>query len=198
MVLTNACGAALGRRHRLERGFSLVEMMVVLSVMTILAVVAIPPMHELFIDVRLSSNVNELLAATTFARSEAIKRGRLVTICRSVNADSGTNACNARSVGDRNGDDWGVGWLVFVEGSSNSSGLGVVNPGDEILMRQGALPAKTHGPSTAQKISFNATGEPIGSFAGINFRFNFDGGFGRIVCINRTGRSRVIRSQSRC
>jgi type IV fimbrial biogenesis protein FimT len=186
------------RRVNRAQGFTLVESMVVIVLISVVAGWVTPQMRELFIETRLSLNVNDLLAATKYARAEAIRRGRLVTICRSVNADLGVDACDTAASGDRTADDWGVGWLVFVENNSSTSGLGVVSPGDEILLRQGALPLKTFGPSTAKRLSYNGIGEPTGSFAGMHFKFNFNGKFERIICVNRVGRVRVIRDKPNC
>jgi type IV fimbrial biogenesis protein FimT len=178
-------------------GFVLIESLVVVAIISILLMVGAPMMRNILLENRLQGNVNEFIAAHLLARSEAIKRGRLVTICRSVNANSGSNACNKSSSGDRDGDDWGVGWLVFVE-NKTSTDIGIVGVGEEILWRQGALPDKTYSPASAKSVTYNGSGEPLGSMAGSNFKFNFDGKFDRIVCIARTGRIRVIRDAVVC
>lgn len=178
------------------RGFTLIELMVTLMLTGSVLTFATPPMRDMLMNTRLSIHVNDWLAANRFARAEAIKRGRLVTICRSVDADKGRDACDTSPAEGRTSSDWGVGWLIFVENSSNS--LGVVGPGDEILLRQGELPQKVYGPASTKKISYNATGAPVGNFAGSHIKFNFDGKFERIVCTARTGRSRVLQGRSRC
>lgn len=177
-------------------GFSMVETMVTLLLVWVVLAIVTPAMRDVFMQTRMSVHVNDWLAANRLARAEAIKRGKLVTLCRSASPDLGHNACDTGAVGDRASDDWGTGWLVFVENSPGS--LGEVNPGDEILFRQGELPKKIHGPATLKRISYNPTGEPIGSIAGLHIRFDFDGHFERIVCMSRTGRSRVLVGQSAC
>lgn len=177
-------------------GFTLTETMVTLLLTWIVLSIILPPMRDLFMHTRMSVHVNDWLAANRLARAEAIKRGKLVTICRSASPDLGRTACDTTAVGERAGDDWGVGWLVFVKNTPDN--LGVVNDGDEVLYRQGALPKKIYGPATIKRISYNPTGEPIGSIAGLHIRFNFDGKFERIVCMTRTGRSRVVVGQSVC
>jgi type IV fimbrial biogenesis protein FimT len=177
-------------------GFTLAEMLVVCAILLLTMTQAIPAMREIFLNTRLSLHVNDWLAANRFARFEAIKRGRLVTICRSFHADRGVDACHDAAADGRAGDDWGLGWLVFVEGSQ--ANLGVVDPGEEVLTRQGALPTQVHGPATIKKITYNASGEPIGTIAGLHIRFNFDGRLERIICMSRTGRSRVLLGRSAC
>ncbi len=177
-------------------GFTLIETLITMVLLWVVLAIIVPPMRDVFMNTRLSMHVNDWLAANRLARSEAIKRGKLVTICRSASPDTGHNECDTAPVAGRAGNDWAVGYLVFVE--NTPTGIGVVNPGDEILLRQGELPQKIFGPSTHKKISYNPTGEPIGSIAGVNIRFNFDGKFERIVCMTRTGRSRVVAGRSSC
>ncbi len=68
-------------------GFTLIELMVTLAVAAILAAMAAPSFRILLANNRLSTQTNELVGAVTFTRSEAVKRGRNVTLCR---ADSDT------------------------------------------------------------------------------------------------------------
>src|SRR5438105_221760 len=71
-------------------GFTLIEMLATVLIMSILLAVSVPAMQHFIIETRLSVDVNQFVAAATLARTEAIKRGRSVVLCRSVNAESGT------------------------------------------------------------------------------------------------------------
>ncbi len=180
------------------KGYTLIETLVVTALLAIVLAMAMPSMRQVVAENRLSSHVNELIAANLLARSEAIACGCLVTICRSVNAEFGSNACSTQASGDRDASDWAVGWLVFMENSTASAGLGVADVGEKILLRHAALPGKTHSVASAKKISYNGTGEPIGSATGVHFIFNVDGAMNRIVCITRTGRIRVVLNAIKC
>lgn len=172
--------------------------MVTIAVLAILAAVGIPEMSSVINDTRASSATNEFIAAVNLARSEAIKRGRLVTICRSVNAESGATACHTSSSNGRDSDDWGVGWLVYVE-SSSTTNVGTYEASEEVLLRHGALPANTKATnSNLKRITFNATGEPTGGMAGFRINFNYSGKNARQLCMARTGRIRVIRDETEC
>lgn len=185
------------RAHAVQRGFSLVEVVVVLALMLLMLRLAVPPMRDLYIDTRLSSHVNELVAALMLAKSEAAKRGRLVTLCRAPSADLAEGKCSSSSGGGRSSGDWGVGWMVYVEGSS-SSGVGKLDAGEEVLLRHEALPAGTFSPAAKASITFNGTGAPVGSMTGARIRFNHHGDYARVVCIDRSGRIRVIRDELDC
>ncbi|WP_372761659.1 GspH/FimT family pseudopilin [Pseudoalteromonas sp.] len=61
-------------------GFTLIEMMVVLSVIGLLAAVATPSFSSFINRDRLVTNANQLHGVYKFARSEAIKREQAVSI----------------------------------------------------------------------------------------------------------------------
>lgn len=60
----------------------MVELLVTLALVAILATVAIPSFQSMVRENRLASQANDLLSAFTFARSEAVKRGQAVSLCR--------------------------------------------------------------------------------------------------------------------
>lgn len=68
------------KQLKLSAGFTLVEMMVVISIIAILAAVAIPSFQSLIRSQRVKSASYNLFASLTLARSEAIKRNADVTI----------------------------------------------------------------------------------------------------------------------
>jgi len=82
-----------------NKGFSLIELMVVLVVLAVLASLAIPSFTGLIRASRLSAQANDFYAALSLARSEAVKRNSSVSVC----ASSDGAACAAS---------WSSGWLV--------------------------------------------------------------------------------------
>jgi len=72
----------LARPHgeKSDRGFTFIEMIVVLGILSVLAVVGVPALQRLVQATSLASASTELHAAAARARQEAITRGTFVTI----------------------------------------------------------------------------------------------------------------------
>ncbi len=103
---------------RLNSGFTLVELMITVSIVGILASFAIPSFNEMIANNRLSALSNDLITDLYTARSEAIKKNIPVTICSSTDQASCANSTN-----------WGTGWIIF----KDVGVPGVVDGVDEIL-----------------------------------------------------------------
>jgi len=99
-------------------GFTLVELMVTLSVAAIMIALAAPSFASIFNSNRLAGTANELLATLQSARIEAVRRNLRTVVCRS---DDGAT-CNTAS------GNWG-GWISFVDTDRS----GVFNAGDVLL-----------------------------------------------------------------
>jgi len=67
-------------RYRVQKGFSLLELMVTLVVLAIILGLGVPSMRSLILNQRVRNAAMELDAALLFARSEATKRNGNVTI----------------------------------------------------------------------------------------------------------------------
>jgi type IV fimbrial biogenesis protein FimT len=83
-----------------QAGFTLVELMVAIAVLAVLLALAAPSFTNASLPSKLRSVANSLVGAALLARSEAIKRDAVVTLC--VSADGAT--CGAGN--------WSQGWIV--------------------------------------------------------------------------------------
>lgn len=63
-----------------NKGFTIVEMMVTLSILAIVLFIAVPSFSSFLNGSAMNANQNALISAFKYARSEAIKRGNTVTI----------------------------------------------------------------------------------------------------------------------
>lgn len=137
------------------RGFTLVELVVVLAVGAVLLAMAIPSYAFLVNSSRLAAVTNDLVTALHLARSEAIKRGMRVTVCKTSNAMAETPVCDTTA-------SWQQGWLVFVDGGTK----GVIDSGDTLLRVQDRVsPAVTitTGTNYGSFISYLPSGKSQGS-----------------------------------
>lgn len=88
-------------------GFSLVELLTLLAIIAIVSLMAIPGLGEITKQNRLTAAINAFSSAHRIARSEAVARGRAVSVCIRRTDAEGAAACSAE-------DDWSAGWVAFV------------------------------------------------------------------------------------
>ena len=145
------------RLHRysiFQGGVTLIELMTVISILAILAAIAVPSFQSVVASTRLSSAGNDLTASFARARAESIRLGTRVTVCRS-------NASNTQC-SNTAGEGWEVGWLI-VQDIQRPTVNASVDAGDSITFVGQSLPAqiKVVGNSfLATYASFSADGQP--------------------------------------
>jgi type IV fimbrial biogenesis protein FimT len=167
---------------RAAQGFTLVELMVTVSVLAIVLGFGVPGFQELILNNRITTQANEFVAALNFARSEAIKRGTRITVCKS---SDGSNCSGSNN--------WDQGWLVFVDDNNNAA----VDGGEQILKVYSSLRASTlsGNGNVASYVSYVSSGFTqltSGAFQAGTFTLCPDSsGSGRSIVINAMGRAMV-------
>lgn len=124
-----------------SNGFTLLELLIALTIATILMTLVVPSFSHVLQKQRISTTVNDFFASINLARSEAIQRGARVDL---VPAD---------------GADWGKGWVIFVDKNNNQR----PDDGEKIIITHGPVPdgltikaALTD--SNVQYLAYNGTG----------------------------------------
>ena len=112
-----------GRRSAYRgAGFSLVELLLALAVFGILVLAAGPSYQAWMAGRQLANHAHYLAATLTQTRSEAIKHGYRVNLCKSR---------DGRQCADAGG--WETGWIMFVD----ENRTGEVDDGESILRLAG-------------------------------------------------------------
>ena len=161
-------------------GWTLIELMVAVALGMLLLTLATPTFERTLREHRLTTLSNDLLAMLNLARSEAVRRGTTVVICKSADGQN----CG--------GTDWSVGWIIFA--NADNRWPPTVDPGDEILRYWPALlPGYTLSASSnfTNYIAYRASGRSntMGRFVLCK-----DGQLAqnsRAVFVSITGRARV-------
>lgn len=109
-----------------QAGFTLIELMIGVAIMAILLMVGVPSFQSAVASSRLTTSTNDVVSALALARTEAIRRGTRVTVCKSANAAACTTA-----------GDWAQGWIIFID-TTRSSGDAAVDGGEAIVASNAA------------------------------------------------------------
>lgn len=157
---------------RRERGVTLIELLVTLTVLGVLAGIAIPSFVDLIKTNRAEAERGTLINAISLARGEAIRRGGAVNL----NPVSGSN--------------WTAGWHIWVDDNANAT-----FDSNELIKEFPALSLGTLalGSGGASPITFGGQGALTGVGAGSSVTLEYRVGTSycsseRDLVINHLGR----------
>lgn len=164
---------------RKEQGFSIVELMTILTIVAIVLAIGIPGFITMIQNQKLTTTANALFAAVNLTRSEAIHRGTRVDL---VPAGDGSS--------------WQNGWVVFVDENNDQH----PDADETIIFSHPAvdrdmLIAANFTDSKVQYLAYNGTGRTrtnANSQTSQSGNWRLDlGSQSRKIVVNFMGRPRV-------
>lgn len=169
-----------------QAGFTLYEFMITLAIGAILLVVAAPNLSDFVRNNRITTTTNDLLAAIRLTRTETVKRGNPVILCRSANPTAANPACGGTAK------TYTSGWIIYENLNSDLA----YNAGTDVLI-------SIHPPVSGVEIKSNSYGDNDLHFkadgtldeGGLPAYAVCDGrgpDYGRLIVVALTGRARVI------
>jgi len=172
-------------RNKASYGFTLVEVLVVLSITAIIVGAATPSFMNIVANNRVVSATNELVTTMNLAKSEAIRSGMTTVLCTSQTA----NQCNDAA-------SWNDGLLLFQD-SDNS---GNVSNNERIIK---VIPASddslefAYGTANINRVNFRANGQ-INLNGHFCFKNSYEEDNSRAVVITQAGRIRSEKQPYDC
>lgn len=161
-------------------GLTLIELMITLSVMALVVSVSTPSFRQVIQENRMATQLNEFVADFNLARSEALKRGTSVTLCKRNEVG---NACSTTAA-------WIGGWIVFVDPDND----GVIDSGEAIIRLRAPLVGLTLVNFPSNRVTFDALGMTVGYAATISFCDSRGLAKAKGQVLSSTGRLRVSAS----
>jgi type IV fimbrial biogenesis protein FimT len=90
-------------------GFTIIELLVTIAIAGVVMGLAVPSFSTAIKNNRITSQVNSMVTSLNVARSEAVKRGARVNLCKS------NDGANCVTTGD-----WDQGWIIYVDQNKNN------------------------------------------------------------------------------
>ncbi len=136
----------LSMRTQTQSAFTLLELLVAISILVVIAGIATPSMSTIIEANRLESGLESIFTALITARSEAISRNQNIIVCKSANGAACTIA-----------GEWEQGWIIVVDENSN----GTQDAGESVTNSFSALQyglTLRAGAAYADKVRFSPDG----------------------------------------
>jgi type IV fimbrial biogenesis protein FimT len=151
-----------------QSGFTLIELMVTLAVGIVILAIGLPSIMTMVSSNQAAGYANDLVGAIRLARSEAVKRADVVTICPRSYDPNDPEKIECTNATGKFSTDWNNGWIVFIDEDGDSH---VDTNAGDIILRNWLIPEDEHADLAFDNVSpsairfdsagGNASGAPI-------------------------------------
>ena len=177
-------------------GFTLIELLIGITILGVLAALAVPSFSESIKSQRIKVIRDDLVASLELARVEAIRRGVSVGLVR----EPVSTNCVVSLTSD---DKWSCGWKIVVDADANGAISDAEQAASVNVLKTTTVPAgydMTH-PNLGKQIVFGVWGQAV--VAGQNFviantRDGISGDSTLKVCLGSAGKIRTVKVGVSC
>ncbi|WP_370681517.1 GspH/FimT family pseudopilin [Comamonas sp. GB3 AK4-5] len=186
--------------HFRYAGFTLVELLLTVFILSLCLLLAAPALQEFFVKIKLRRIADDFAQTVFKARNTAVGKNVCTTMCISSSVDKDLPACGSK--GDA---DWQPGWMLFLNPSCDANKNTPDALQDIIELRMGwSEEYYLQSQSGVKKINFNARGgNAIANASEFDIYYRSAGNalndkYGLNICLDALGRVRTIPSSRSC
>jgi len=137
----------LMRMYGRQKGFTIIELMTTLAIMAVMMSMAAPSFTKMIRTARLQGASASLMGAFNMTRAEAIRRGKVVSICAVDDPAASPPVC---------GTTWQTGWVIFLDADGDDA----IDTGEEFRIGDPMSGVVVDASGAADLVKFNARGQP--------------------------------------
>ncbi|WP_368923646.1 GspH/FimT family pseudopilin [Comamonas aquatica] len=176
------------KRLKKIKGFTLVEILIVLTILGIFSSLAAPSISSMIRSNRIAGKANIISSSIKVAKSESIKQGKIFTLCPTINFSTCADS-----------NEWNTGWILFSDDDNNKE----PNNPTEIILIQNSLGLEDTITSNKKTVSINHEGfvfdlPAIGQTIFTIKSSSSDNSTQRCVLINQSGSALIKEKGSDC
>ena len=167
-----------------QNGFTLVEMMIAVTLLGLLLSIAVPALDQFTANARQTSTINDFVASIHLARSTAVTTNSRVTFC----ASSNQRTCGAVP--------WDQGWIAFSDRNNNGfvdgddAIVSASQGNDDVEIASGEFGLSLQFRPNGRVVNAGANGA-VGQFTVCDRRGDK---YAKVLIIDLSGRPRVSKS----
>jgi type IV fimbrial biogenesis protein FimT len=183
-----------------QRGFTLMEVVVVVAIVGILTLLAAPAFSEMVANYKLKQLRNAIYKSANLARAQAINRGTCVAMCMTqTSIAAGSMSCVTDTTARASPSNWATGWIVFEYPACSTVENGTTATLDKIIYVQEAYSSKYEAirATGTDGFIYNASGVAYNATGSFLVRENGSTTPYELICISLRGKL-TSRSGSAC